>query len=545
MSGRDPGRRPASPAPERLHSLYAATRELLTARTRSALCEAVLATTETVLSLPVAAVYIHEEERLVPTATTDVASGDAASAGRTPTETDRFDAYESTHPVWRGFVDGETVWVSEADGWEPTAPVDVAVPVGEHGTLLAGRVAGERADETTVELSRLLCANAAAALDRLERERRLDRLHETARELMTAGDTATVAATATDAAHEVLGLTANGVFLAASEEDRLVPVGVTAEAREAVGAEVPELDSGSVAWDVYVDGEPELHDDVRRDERVTDPQTPIRSMLVLPLGDHGVFVAASTTVGAFDEADLSLARVFAANVEAALDAADRQARLRRRESELARQNERLEEFASVVSHDLRNPLNVATGQVELAAAAAETESATDRLDAALEAHEQMETLIDDLLSLARHGRSVGETEPTEVAVLARREWPDTADAALTVADGIGTVSADPSRLRELLGNLLRNALDHAGDGVHVEVGPLQSGGFYVADDGPGIDPGDREQVFERGFTTAAEGTGYGLAIVADVAAAHGWTVEVTDSESGGARFEVRTDPELE
>ncbi|MFB6243578.1 MAG: sensor histidine kinase [Halobaculum sp.] len=520
---------------DRLQSLYAATRELVAARTRADLCEAVVDTAESVLGLPYVGIYLRQEDRLVPVSVTAAVE-------------ERFDGdlpvFDSAHPLWDVYADGETLRAAETAEWEHSVAAGAAVPVPDHGVLLAGSEDPASVDEAGVELVRLLGTNAAVALDRLERERRLDRLHEAARELMTATDTASVAATATDTAHEVLGLTVNAVFLRASETERLVPVGVTAEARSVFDDEVPALGPETASWEAYATGEPQLYDDIRAADGVESPASALRSVLVLPLGDHGVFVAGSTAVGAFDQSDRSLAQVFAANVEAALDAADRQARLRRRESQLQRQNERLEEFASVVSHDLRNPLNVAAGQVELAAAVAETEEAQSRLDEALEAHEQMESLIEDLLSLARHGHSVGETEPVELAGVARDEWSGTGAGELTVEEGVGTVSADRSRLRELLGNLLRNAAEHAGPDVTVTLGPLEDDhGFYVADDGPGIDPEERAEVFERGYTTAEEGTGYGLAIVADVVAAHGWEIDLVESAAGGARFEVRTDPE--
>jgi signal transduction histidine kinase len=105
-----------------------------------------------------------------------------------------------------------------------------------------------------------------------------------------------------------------------------------------------------------------------------------------------------------------------------------------------------------------------------------------------------------------------------------------------------TLSADRRKLRRLFENLFANAAEHGttdrDDGLTVEVGDTERG-FYVADDGPGIPERDREVVFERGYSTA-DGTGYGLAIVAELAAAHGWSVSVTESESGGARIDVRT-----
>jgi signal transduction histidine kinase len=99
------------------------------------------------------------------------------------------------------------------------------------------------------------------------------------------------------------------------------------------------------------------------------------------------------------------------------------------------------------------------------------------------------------------------------------------------------LEAEWQRLRQLFENLFRNAVEHGGDQVSVTIGELEDG-FYVADDGPGIPAEDRQSVFEYGESTAEDGTGLGLAIVRRVAEAHGWTVSVTDSDTGGARLEV-------
>jgi signal transduction histidine kinase len=82
-----------------------------------------------------------------------------------------------------------------------------------------------------------------------------------------------------------------------------------------------------------------------------------------------------------------------------------------------------------------------------------------------------------------------------------------------------------------------DAVEHTETGVTVRVGTLEDG-FYVEDDGPGIPEDDREQVFERSFSTAADGTGLGLSIVTSVVEAHGWSITATDGQDGGARFEI-------
>ncbi|MFP4589883.1 MAG: PAS domain S-box protein [Halobacteriales archaeon] len=206
---------------------------------------------------------------------------------------------------------------------------------------------------------------------------------------------------------------------------------------------------------------------------------------------------------------------------------------KRRETELARQNDRLEQFASVVSHDLRNPLNVATGRLSMAREAADT----DDLAAVDGALDRMAALIDDLLVLARQGRHVGQRATVTLGTVAERCWRnvETADASLVVEADVD-ISADRSRLQQLLENLMRNAVEHAGPSAMVTIGALEDG-FFVEDDGPGIPSAERADVFEPGYTTSDTGTGFGLAIVREIAEAHGWTVAATEGRTGGARFE--------
>ncbi|KPN29215.1 sensory histidine kinase AtoS [Halolamina pelagica] len=91
-------------------------------------------------------------------------------------------------------------------------------------------------------------------------------------------------------------------------------------------------------------------------------------------------------------------------------------------------------------------------------------------------------------------------------------------------------------MKQLLENLIRNAVEHGGSDVTVTIGDLVDG-FYVADDGPGIPEPDRANVFEAGYSTTQDGTGFGLNIVHEIASAHGWDVRVRDADGGGARFE--------
>jgi signal transduction histidine kinase len=493
---------PGADMDDRVRSLYAATREIMTATTRAELCRVVVDVSERVLGYGLTGVHLRAGDRreLVPMAYPPSVRERFDGAPPTYVPDDEvYDVYEREEPLRLGDV---------ADR-PSTAHRGVVVPIPDHGVLVAGAETPADPGDVCPGLVETLGGHAAVALDWLERESRLNDLHETTRQLMEARDSAAVAASATNTAHEVLDFRLNAVYLKASDGDRLVPVSVTSEARERYGS-VPDLTPGSVAWAVYDAGEQQVIPDVRRSARVDDPNAAIRSMLAVPLGDHGVFVAGGERPGRFDDADVALAQVFADTVEAALDRAQREALVRRRERELSRQNERLDEFASVVSHDLRNPLNVAQGRLELLG----DDCDSPHVDHLATAHRRMEELIEDLLALARTGRSVGEPEPVSIERTVVDVWA-TIDGggSLSVADEIGYVDADPSRLRELFGNLFGNAVGHAGDDVRVTVGSLEGdrsddgderpthvdgrirgggpggggtpAGFYVADDGPG------------------------------------------------------------
>jgi signal transduction histidine kinase len=232
--------------------------------------------------------------------------------------------------------------------------------------------------------------------------------------------------------------------------------------------------------------------------------------------------------------------------------------------ESRRQTERLEEFASVVAHDLRGPLNVAAGYVETARSTGDVSD----LDPAADALDRAGRLVDDVLTVARQGAGGVDVEPVDLAAAVQGAWAsvDTGDASLRV-ETTAEIRADTGQLRQLLENVVRNAVEHgttssrapsddavehgvtdsrAGHGDHVEgsdhltvrVGDLTGrDGFFVEDDGRGL-PADRGDLFERGVSTAPKGTGFGLAIVEGAATLHGWSVRATEAEIGGARFEL-------
>jgi signal transduction histidine kinase len=210
-------------------------------------------------------------------------------------------------------------------------------------------------------------------------------------------------------------------------------------------------------------------------------------------------------------------------------------------------------LVEMLAHELRSPLDLGRGRLEMAVEEGEEED----IERAIETFDRIEDVVSAGVALAR--RETDDEAQIDLAERARSIWADTAtaEASLEVDDaaGIEPIEADPALFDRLLSNLFRNAVKHgtpdsaSGDsGEHgeeeltVRVGTLENGsGFFVSDDGQGIDPADRDRILEPGVSLGENGTGYGLAIVDRVGAAHGWDVSVGESADGGARFEILTE----
>jgi signal transduction histidine kinase len=215
-----------------------------------------------------------------------------------------------------------------------------------------------------------------------------------------------------------------------------------------------------------------------------------------------------------------------------------------REAELERQNERLAEFASVVSHDLRNPLSVAKTSLQLA----REDPEGDHLEEVERGLDRMDRLTTQLLTLAREGEETEGLEPTPLSTLVEQSWNNVETGDVTLEnDTSGIVLADWSRLGQLFENLFRNAVDHgrpdddqasaAALTVRVE---STADTIVVEDDGVGVTDQELtlDQLFETGFSTKPDGTGLGLGIVREIATAHDWEISVVERSDGGLRFEL-------
>lgn len=220
--------------------------------------------------------------------------------------------------------------------------------------------------------------------------------------------------------------------------------------------------------------------------------------------------------------------------------------LERTKRELERSNERLDEFASIVAHDLRTPLNIASYKMKYIS----REQSDEHTDALEEALSRMESMVDDMLRLARAGDEIETDEQCNLAELAKEVWGimETKDSELEIELSHESVEADPARLFQVFENLFRNAIKHNDSPVTIRVGRLHqnvepndsdvTSGVFIEDNGNGIQTDELNTIFEHGHTTSDGGTGYGLTVVRTIVETHGWTIRVTEESNRGARFEI-------
>jgi PAS domain S-box-containing protein len=262
----------------------------------------------------------------------------------------------------------------------------------------------------------------------------------------------------------------------------------------------------------------EQGDPVEAEERVAvDGEERIFSMSKVPVYDVGTESDPETPVAVFG---------------VATDITDHV----RQKQRLRRQNERLDELAGVLSHDLQTPIATARGRLEIALETGDV----SHVETARSALDRIDNLRTELASVMRRGQIVGETEPVDLADAAETVWtsldpPPT--AALETDDE--TIRGDPNAVARLLENLLNNAVEHGGEDVTVRV-ERHDDGFAVVDDGPGLDLEDPQQAFEAGVSTKdGDGPhGMGLVSVRQIVLAHGWDAHVTDGEQGGLRVVI-------
>ncbi|USZ67078.1 response regulator [Halorussus salilacus] len=502
----------------KIEALHDTAARAATCTDRTPLCQLAVAAAEEILAFDICDLSLCENSQLVPKA---VSKGVPTDGYYRSTPVDADDSLAA-----KAYLAGETIRIDDLRS-HGVAPAEsdyrsaLTVPLDDHGVFQAVSRDVNGFDDRDRELAELLLAHVSAALDRIESEEQLrserDRFAALFRNIPHA-----------------IGV---GKF----EEDAPVIRDANPTFEEVFGWSIDELSGESIDDFIIPDDERAAAEAERINNRMRE-------------GDH-VSAEEVRRITADGPRDFLLHTVRAPSDDTDgfviyTDITEQ----KRRERELQRQNERLDEFGSVLSHDLRNPLEVADGNARLLA----EECDHDSITAIRNALARIDERVEEALELAEQGRTVREPSAVSVPTVVEEAWTmvETGEATLRTRDLPGEVAGDRSRLRRLFENLFRNSVEHgsgtaepdpetesgpdSGDSatsISVTVGSLDRGGVYVEDDGEGVE-GDHERLFERGFTTREEGTGLGLRIVEDIAHAHGWSVRAADGDEGGLRIEI-------
>ncbi len=417
-----------------------------------------------------------------------------------------------------------------------------------------------------------IAAVARDITDQREYERVITSLHEVTRWLVQSNDPSEICAIAVHAGSDLLGLPISGIWLLDDEHGYLEPIAGTAGAHDEFGG-LPRFRPGEgLVWDVFESGEIEHFENVHTHEGVYNPETPIRSEIIAPVGTHGVLITGSKRVDDFTETDMDLVSTLVENTGAALDRAIREQALEERTDQLERKTDHLEAVAAVLSRDLK-------GQLQTVAAALEDEQAggsgpavgsdEEETDAATGAWEfplaedtvrttldRAERLVDDVREFARTAISVGSRTRLDLeAAIEAAITASSLERPAVVVEADATLRADPDRFQTLLQTVFDDAARRSDSAVTIQIGLLglekpgaDTRGFFLMDDADEIPPTKRDRVTEIRPERGADGrpdSGLGLPLARAIAEAHDWTLEVTGGQHGGTRIEIRDVTTLE
>lgn len=482
-----------------LHSLTEVATSLIDASANEEIARIAIEAARDVLEIPLAGIWLYEPETdsLVPFATTSDAEAILED----------LPAFQEGKGLsWRVFESGTSQVfydvTTESEVYDPETPLksEMIFPLAGHGVFFCGTIEQRRFDEHSFEFGSILSTMAASALTSAQREDELREQREFTK--------------------QVIGSLPDMFYVFDATTGRFVDW--NSHAMEVTGYTPEEIETMEPTAFVADEDEKRVSDAVAavlRGETVTvelniltkDGERIPYEMTGAPIRDADGTIVGTCGIGR--------------------DVSERLAY----ERQLERKNTRLEEFASVVAHDIRNPLTVATGYLELAQDAGDGSYLGD-VERGLS---RTSEIIENLLALARAGEGIGQTEILDLGTLVRNAWENvgTARAQLLIEEEV-PIEGDRLRLTQLFENLFRNAIEHGGSDVTVQFASL-SHGFYVEDDGPGIPEEQRDELFATRGSNSGDAR-FGLAIVGDIVNTHGWGVAVTEGRNGGARFEIRT-----
>ncbi|GGM27378.1 ATP-binding protein [Haloarcula argentinensis] len=389
--------------------------------------------------------------------------------------------------------------------------------------------------------------------DLKQREARIETLSEATNELLYTRTERAVADTVTQIAQRIIDQPLAAMWSYDSDDDTLYPIGATSEAADFAAVEtasdLPPMGPESDENRLFHDGSPTVVEDYQTLSNPSVPQTPLRTVLFLPLEDYGMLCIGSPTVESFDSHDRFLLEILASTGAAALDRVERETRLKSKQTELERSNEALQQFAYIASHDLQEPLRMVSSYVDLLDSEYGDdldEEAAEYMAFAVDGARRMQEMVNALLRYSRVETNSGDFEETDPEAVLDRTGDalqmriEEVDATIT-AESLPPVEADPNQVGQVFQNLLENAIEYAVEAdiePRVEVSAEEDDDmvtFTVSDNGPGIPAADHEEVFDifhRAGAHDTEGTGIGLAVCQRIVLRHDGRIWVEPSDDG-------------
>lgn len=367
----------------------------------------------------------------------------------------------------------------------------------------------------------------------------ITKLQDTISKLFTIKDMDIALDLVRDCFIESFGYQMVGIWIKEDEDDVLKPKSISDMANDIIGDEQPDYKKGnSIYWVAYENNEIKIIDDVTENDNLNNDSTLIRSEAIVPMDDLGVINIASLERDAFTRKESELMKLWAESVKIALDRIEKIKDLEESQKELIKEKKRMSNFVSFVTHDVRNPLQIAKGNLDIV----QSEVDNDRLDTVEDSLNRIETIISDIKVLTDQRRDELDLENVNIEDLVNDCWSNVKTEDTTLINDVELqVQADDSKLANLFENLFKNAVSHGGPDVDIIVDNLKSSkGFYVEDTGGGIDEKIIDSLFESGVTTGDEGSGFGLKIVSEVVNIHDWRIDV-ENTFRGARFNIYTD----
>ncbi|WP_338727321.1 PAS domain S-box protein [Haladaptatus sp. DJG-WS-42] len=534
-------------AERRVKLLQEATLSFGTERDKDAIIESVVDISQSIIDYPMAIYwsYDEDEDRLVPTHGSDTTY---AMLNRNGLSLDQATINEGMfqHRVFKG---GEIELIEDYQTIpaEHRLPLQLGsvlyAPIGDYGLLGIASETREQLSQTNRYLVDILTRSMRTVFDRITHEQAIEKLQREMRTMVATTNEQAVAEAAIATAQNVLDFPLCGVWLADETRTKLEP----AAWLSAVDAFVPgqptfTADGQSLSWEAYETGTWYAFDDVRTETACYNPDTKMRSELIIPLGEYGVLNIASFEPAAFDETDVSLARILAANTETALGRA-------KHEAELEQQNDRLEFLNSLLRHDILNGMVVIQSRAQLL---------SERLSDDEKRHaDTIDRWCVTIIDLVQHVRAMLDvfagSAPIELQSInlsqvlvsevdrVRSTYPDI-EFSVSVPDGVIVRAND--LLSEVLGNVVSNAVEHnASDDPYIAVSVTtddQTAMVRVADNGPGVPDAQKEAIFRRDTTghVKSAGSGFGLFFVDTMVSQYGGSVHVEDNHPTGAVFVI-------